>query len=252
MSNGIRVVAPVPPEVTALTETCKRFATDASLERFELAVKGRTEIGIRDDNDLRIVDEINHQCVLAKDSIDQADPKNCDAAIKSPISAAHALHKALLGVVKPYVTRWSALIEKTDKMILGYKAKQRELAERQQRELDRAQEEQRKRLEAEARAKLRAGDIEAARAAMEEARTVVALIISMGTPILDNTNDRSQWQAEITDAEAVVKAIAAGTIPISVIKEWDITFLKRKATERGGLNWPGVRTWQENKLTHTR
>jgi hypothetical protein len=48
---------------------------------------------------------------------------------------------------------------------------------------------------------------------------------------------------------AVVKAIAAGVIPVSVIKDWDLVFIQREAGKLGGLDWPGVEVKQEDKLT---
>ena len=50
-------------------------------------------------------------------------------------------------------------------------------------------------------------------------------------------------------AELIVKsvqqeeALAVGQIPLSVVKEWDIVFLKKEAAKRGGLQWPGIEAW---------
>jgi len=71
---------------------------------------------------------------------------------------------------------------------------------------------------------------------------------------LDNTGSRQVWEVKITDPMALIQAIAAGVVPLSVVKEWDITFLKKEAAKRGGLpaTWEGISAKQEDALTHKR
>jgi hypothetical protein len=244
MSTAIKVVAPVPPEVTALENACQALAQQHALERFELAVKARVQQGIQNDVDLRQTDELLHAVVLGADALEEV--------VKPPISAAYALHRSMTGAAGKWRKRWEDMRTSLDRLVLDYKRRLRELAERQQRELDRAAEAERQRKAAEAKAAMRNGDVAAAQQAMQESQMIVAPVIAQATPKLDNSNVRLVWEAEITDAEAVAKGIAAGVIPLSVIKEWNLTFVKDEAKRRGGLQWPGIRVWQEEKLSHRR
>ena len=243
MSTSVRVVPPASPEVTALANTCKALAEQSALDRFELAVKGRVQIGIRDDNDLRQTDELLHQVVLGADDL--------EAATKPTISEAFARHKLMIATVKPFKDRWDGMRTNLTNIILKYKRDKEELARRQQAELDRAAEDERRRKEAEARAALRAGDVATAKAAMLDAQSIVAPVLAASSPVLDNSKDRQVWVVSITDPEAVVKGIAAGIIPLSIIKEFDLGFLKREATKRGGLpaTWVGCTAKQEGAIS---
>jgi hypothetical protein len=243
MSTEIRAIVPQQPEVIALVQTCTELATTSQLERFELVVKARVEAGVADDNELRKVDELLREIVRGSDILEEGTA--------AAISAAHALHKTLIATIKPWRQRWEDMQAALGSLILKYNAAKREQVRLQQQELNRAAEEKRQRELAEARAKMREGDIAGAKLAMQNA-SVPAPIISQATPKLDHSSTRNPWQAEITDSMAVIKAIAAGTIPISVVKEWDLALLRKEATKLGGLNWPGVRVWQEERLATSR
>lgn len=246
-----QLVALRPTVESTMRQACEGLATACSLERFEIAVKSRLQQGIKDDNDLRLTDDLLASVCRGGDAV--------EALTRPAIKAADELHDALLGVSKEYIYytpktktwsgRWGALRMNLTSLILKYKRDREELAKRQQEELDRAAAADRQRKEAEARAARRAGNVTAAKAAMEEAQTIVAPIIAEATPVLDSAKDRKPWEVEITDPEAVVKAVAAGVIPLSVIKEFDLTFLKKEAAKRGGLNWPGISAKQVSALS---
>lgn len=237
MSSPIRVVAPIPPEVTALAKTCESLAQQHALDRFELAVKARVEHGINDDIELRQADELLHKVVLGGDAI--------EAATKPAISAAHAVHKALIAEAKRWKERWLGMRSKLERAISDYERRKADLARRQQAEIYRAAEEERRRKAEAARAALRDGDVPTAQALAQEAQTLVAPVLMHAEPKLEHSTKRTVWAAKVTDPKAVVKGIAAGVIPVSVIKEFDMTLIKREAAKRGGLDWPGIEVWQE-------
>jgi hypothetical protein len=225
------------------------MARQSALERFEVAVKSRVQTGIADDNELRRTDEMLHAVVLGEDSLDHAKP-TCDQRVSGPITEAYARHKAMLATVKPWKERWTAMRSTLTDLILKYNKAKKELARRQQEEIDRAAAAEQQRKEEEARALLRAGQVAQAKAMIREAQTTVAPVIATGSPLLAHSFGSQPWNAEVTDPDAVVKAIAAGIIPLSIIKEWDITFLKKEAGKRGGLppTWAGVEAWQGEAL----
>ena len=258
MSTAIRVVPQPDPEVTALAKVCEHLAEQSALDRFEIAVKSRLSTGINDDNDLRITDELLHQVVLGGDQVKEVT--------EPTVSLLFARHRQATAEVKKWISyndktkkwegRWGVLRQALDGLILGYKAAKRELERRQNEELQLAAEAERRRKEAEARAALRNGDVATAKVAMQEAAQVVTPVIVGSVPVLDNTGDRQEWVIEVTDAEAVLKNVAAGVIPFSALKRdpWDITFLKKEIARRGGLpaNWTGIFAKQVVGLTHRR
>lgn len=227
----------------SLRAACQELAAASSLDRFEIAVKNRVATGIKDDNDLRITDELLVNVMRGADAV--------EAMAKPATAAAFALHRAMTGIVNEWKSRWTAMADPLKRLMLNYRREKEELARRQQAELDRAAEAERRRKEQEARAALRNGDVSAAQAAMEEAQQIVAPVIAQATPVLDHSSGRKVWEVQITDPDAVVKGIAAGVIPLSAIKEWDLTFLKKEAAKRGGLpaNWGGISAKQVDDLS---
>ena len=202
-------------------------------------------IGVKNDTDLRDVDELNHQAVLARDAM--------DLATKPIVSAAWARWRGMGNAVKGWTDRWQKIIDSLDKMILQYQREQKELASRQQAEIERAVEEERQRKAAEAREALRNGDMAAAQEAMRAADSIAAPVVLTARPVLDNTFGREEWVVEVTDPAKLIKAIAAGSAPAEAIKEWNLLLLKREASRRGGLpeEW-GVSAKQEDRLSHRR
>jgi hypothetical protein len=182
-----------------------------------------------------------HQVVLGGDAV--------EAAAKPVTSEAFARHKALVAEANSWKARWTAMANGLKSLIIRYKDAQAMLAARQQRELEQAAADARRREEEEARKAMRNGDMAAAQAAMTRAAEVVTPVVMSGTPVLENSSDRRPWEVTVTDMEALVKAIAAGIVPISAIKEFDMGFLKREAAKRGGLNWPGVSARQTTQLS---
>lgn len=232
------------PVQASLRTACQALADKTNLGRFEIAVQNRVKVGIKDDNDLRLADELLVHVAKGGDAFQ---------ALCAPArDAAHKLHKAIVNEEQTWIKydaktkrwsgRWGVLREALATLILKYKKTQRELAERQQAELEAAAEAERKRKQEEARAALRNGDISSAKAIMQEAQAVVTPITSTAAPKLDNSSERQFWEVEVTDPQALAAAIGSGVISIEAIKEWNLTFFKREASARGGLpaEWPGV------------
>lgn len=230
--SSLRVVPAPDPETMALATICQSVAEECQIDRYELVVKSRLETGINDDNQLREVDTLLAKVNKAKDALEEAT--------RPAISLAFARHRAMTGKVKEFMGRWDVLDGALRKLIIGYKQAKEELARKQQAELDRAAADQRRRLEEEARQAMRDGDISKAQSTQQLAQAVTAPVISQATPVLASTKDREVWEVQITDAMALVKAIAEGVVPLSAIKEFDLVFLRKEAAKRGALAWPGI------------
>jgi hypothetical protein len=229
-------IAEIPDQIKALQVTCQAVAEQSNLERLEQAVKATVERGINDDHELR---QANDLARLAKAGAAELKKES------DPVTSYfHGLHKMALAVVNPLSVRFNTM-ESTLKGLMGkYTLAQEALQRKRQAELEKAAEDERRRLEAEARKEMRNGNVAAAKAAIEQAENTPTPVLATATPILEGTSFRRPWDAKITDPMLVIKGIADGTIPLSVVKEWDIVFLKKEAAKRGGLQWPGVEAWQ--------
>lgn len=66
------------------------------------------------------------------------------------------------------------------------------------------------------------------------------VITATDTPKLDGIVKRKVWSAEVTDAMAIIKAIAAGTSPIECVTINQSFLNKLASTYKGSLEVPGV------------
>ena len=64
---------------------------------------------------------------------------------------------------------------------------------------------------------------------------MVTPVVMSGTPVLENSSDRRPWEVRVVNEGMLLKAIASGAAPISIIKAWNETVLKDEAKRRGGL-----------------
>ena len=122
-------------------------------------------------------------------------------------------------------------------------------AERQRIAAERAAAEaERRRLEEEAMQALDEGRIEEAAAAAADSMAVVA---PAQAPVrARGTSVGELWRGEVTDLEALVKAIAAGAAPLSLVQaDQSAINAFAKATKQEGEALPGVRFWRESSLS---
>jgi len=161
------------------------------------------------------------------------------------VSAAHGLHKMLTTARGEFTKRFDSLRERLERPMKAFRRAQDEEKARQQREIDRAAEALRKRKEAEARELMKQGQVAAAKEMKEEARAIVAPVLAIDTPKLEGTRESRPWVVTVVDPMALVIAIAEGKVSIEAIKEFNLGWLKRRASEQNGLNYPGVSAEQD-------
>lgn len=180
----------------------------------------------------------------------------------------HGLHKKSLDVYRPLHTKLGQAETKFKGHIVNWQeVERRRLAEEARIERERVEAEQRRlREEAEARAREAeelarlqrtaedTGDVETADAlaeqvsqleeAAQEAKVEAETIptpIAKPLPKLNGVTARENWSAEVTDLMTLVRAVAAGTVPLRAIQP-DMTFLGQQARSlKSDLNYPGVR-----------
>ena len=161
---------------------------------------------------------------------------------------AHEAHKAILeekkkaeaplveaeGIIKPSIARYMAEAER----------KRREEEERIRKEMEKRAEEEALAAAIEAED---AGDLAEAEAILS-APVFVPHVSAPPPPKLEGISIRNIIKFEVTDLRALVKAVAAGQVPIEAIKPNDVVIGAQARSLRLSLHWPGVRVWAEDSV----
>lgn len=172
---------------------------------------------------------------------------------KSPKAAFKAMHTMMCNAEKETIEPWTVLDSSVKQATLAYVQEQRRIAEEAQRKREQALAAEQKRLADEAAKKARVGDIEAAQELQQRATTIAAAPVAPAVSIkVTGMTTTARWVGTVTDPMAVVKAIAAGLIPIQVIKEWDQSFINKQAAAlKNELHWPGVAVSEDEGTKRT-
>lgn len=174
--------------------------------------------------------------------------KKIDETFDPHIKRAHEAHRALVDEKRSHQTPLQTAEALLKRAIVTY-----QLAEEQKRrEAEaRVQEEARKereKLEARAAKAAAAGKEEKAAALATAASAVVAPIIMPTTPKVAGISTRTTYRAEVVDKMELVKAVAAGTVPLLAL-DANATFLNQQARSmKESLSYPGVKVVQETGL----
>lgn len=124
-------------------------------------------------------------------------------------------------------------------------------AERQRKERERHAEEER--LAKEALEEEAAGNHEAAENLIQQAATVETQPVEPTAVIPERTkvagsSSRRIWWAEVTDLMTLVKAVAAGKVPLASIKANETLLNSRAVAEKNDLNIPGVQAKSKSSV----
>lgn len=164
------------------------------------------------------------------------------------IKRAYEAHRSLVSEKRTHEAPLEQAEQSLKRTMLSY-----QLAEEQKRrEAEaRAQEEARKereKLEAQAARAAAKGKTEKAEALQVAAAAVVAPVIPTSTPKLAGVSVRVTWRAEVTNLMDLVKAVAAGAVPLNALQA-DSTFLNNQARAmKDTLAYPGVKAVSESGL----
>ena len=74
------------------------------------------------------------------------------------------------------------------------------------------------------------------------AQQVMAPKVETGQTMRDN------WDAEVIDLAALVKAVSSGQAPLLALKADMVYICKRSSSDKGQLDWPGVRFFNDKTL----
>jgi hypothetical protein len=187
-----------------------------------------------------------------------------DAKFDIIIKPAHAAHKSACDLRNEV----KAPLDEADRL---YRTKTLEYTRKMEDERRRQEQEERELQEAMARedrerraAELadqaavaeKAGDTLGAESLFAEAQNVEAAPVIVApvamaplAPKVAGVSTRENWQAEVTDLMALVKAVAAGTVPILAIQA-DTAFLSKQAKAmKSLLSYPGVRAYDKGGIS---
>jgi len=246
---GVRVIAEQPQEVQVAVAEAERIVATTKMDRLEAAVSTVEEQGIQNDAGMTQANEILLVIAEGKRIVeDYWAPK---------VSAAYAVHKMLTAERSKFTKRFDALRERLEKPMKEFRWAQAEEARRRQAEIDRAAEALRKQKLAEARKLTGEGDLAAAAELKAEAKAIVAPVVIMDTPKLEGTSERHPWVVTVDDSVALVQAIASGKVSMEAIKEFNLSWLKRRAAEVNDKAtmermFPGVRVGQDISFAASR
>jgi hypothetical protein len=174
--------------------------------------------------------------------------RKIDDTFDPHIKRAFEAHRSLVGEKKKHTDplRTAEALLKT--AMLGYQ----QAEEQKRREIEaKAQEAARKdreRLEAQAAKAAAKGKEERSAALQAAAAAVVAPMIAPTTPKVAGISMRTSYRAEVIDKMALVKAVAAGIVPLTAI-DANMPFLNNQARAmKDELAYPGVKVVQETAL----
>ena len=137
--------------------------------------------------------------------------------------------------------------------ILAYRRAQAAQKAEAQRIANEQAEAARKALEKQAAKLEKGGDTETASIVRESASLVTAPAIAVPVASSDRgANTRVTWSAEVFDLMALVKAVAAGTVPLAAIEANTSYLNKRAQLEHEALSIPGVKSHGTESLAAKR
>lgn len=131
----------------------------------------------------------------------------------------------------------------------------RKETQRQQEEQARLQalaDKEREKLEKRAEKAEASGKTEKAEELRQVASTVVAPIAAAPAPVSGAMGVRKVWKARVTDKMALIKAVAEGKVPESVLLVDESALNKVAAALKGSLNYPGVQPYEDESLARSR
>jgi len=93
-----------------------------------------------------------------------------------------------------------------------------------------------------------AGDEQKAEAILEEPLHVAPVPVPAATPAVQGISGRSNWKGEVTDLRQLLAAIAAGAVPLGLVKIDQGALNAHARLVKDTAVVPGVRIWQERSL----
>ena len=218
-----------PPSVEKAIVKSEEVIPKTELERIRLAASA---LDVQDDESLGRAGQLLRLVVNYSDAWEKY--------WEAPITSAHRVHKMLLDYARPLRKEFAALRASIESRMRPYVESKQRLQERQQSIIAANVERARMMAEAMAEEAMLQGRVEVAQELQMEAASIVMPVVPDTTPDIEKVSTKENWDVRVTDIRLLVHAVAEGKAPVEVFKV-DEAYLKRRAREMGGLNWPGVR-----------
>lgn len=165
------------------------------------------------------------------------------------IKRAYDAHKALVADKNRAAAPLKDAETVYKRLIRGYEDEQEKIRLAAQAKAEEAARKERERLEKQAQKAAEQGKAEKAAQLETRAQTVATPVIASSTPKLEGISTRVSWKAEVVDKMALVKAVAAGTVPLTAL-EPNLTFLGQQARSlKSELNYPGIRVFEDRGIS---
>jgi hypothetical protein len=129
-----------------------------------------------------------------------------------------------------------------------YQQAQETLRIENQRKADEAARKEQEKIRAQAAKAEAAGKVEKAEALQQRAQAVVAPVIQYSVPQVAGIGTRENWYAECTDLMVLVKAIAEGKAPLSLVMANDKVLGQQARSLKKDFVAPGVRVWSDKNI----
>jgi len=162
---------------------------------------------------------------------------------------AKAAHHALCESEKEKLAPLDAAVSDIGGKMRAYEAEQARIAKEEERrlgELAKKQEEEARLLEAiEAE---EAGDADSAKRIMEEKPPAPIVRVQAEVPKVQGLSYRTTYRAEVTDLRALVKAVAAGDVPLLAIMPAEVFLNQQARSLKETMAYPGVRVIEDRTI----
>jgi len=89
---------------------------------------------------------------------------------------------------------------------------------------------------------------EAAQVIISEEVYVPPVVLPKATPQVQGLSFRENWKYQVVSLIDLVRAIGAGNVPLSAIRENDVFLGQQARAMKSALNYPGVRVWAEKTI----
>jgi ATP-dependent Clp protease ATP-binding subunit ClpA len=166
-------------------------------------------------------------------------------SITRPIDAAKA---AVMDLFRAPESKLNQAETSIKRAMVAFQQEQQRLRAEEQRKADEAARKEREKLEAQAAKATASGKVEKAEQLEQRAATVVAPVIQREAPKVAGINTREVWKAECTDLKALVKAIAEGRAPLSLVIANDKVIGAQARSLKGDFVCDGIRVWSEQSI----
>lgn len=162
---------------------------------------------------------------------------------------AKAAHHALCESEREKLAPLDATISDVAGKMRAYEAEQARIAKEEERrlsELAKKQEDEARLLEAiEAE---EAGDADSAKRIMEEKPPAPIVRVQPEVPKVQGLSYRTTYHAEVIDLRALVKAVAAGDVPLLAVMASDVFLNQQARSLKASLSYPGVRVVEDRTI----